>query len=40
VAPLRESTLPIGTSYVNLANQVGSVPFFGNASVGTSVPFM
>jgi len=25
---------------VNLANQVGSVPFRGNASVGTPVPFM
>jgi hypothetical protein len=25
---------------VNLANQVGSVPFVGNASVGTPVPFM
>jgi len=35
-----QSTLPICPSYVNLANQVGSVPFVGNASVGTPVPFM
>jgi hypothetical protein len=25
---------------VNLVSQVGSVPAFGNASVGTPVPFM
>ncbi len=31
VAPLRESTLPIGPSYVNLANQVGAVPFLGKS---------
>jgi len=36
----RKSTLPIRPGYVNLANQVGSVPFRSAAAVGTPIPFM
>jgi hypothetical protein len=32
--------LPMQPGYVNLANQVGSVPLRGSAAVGTPVPFM
>jgi hypothetical protein len=38
--PDTKSTLPMRPGYVNLANQVGSVPFRSSAAVGTPVPFM